>query len=1260
MIKIQNSSLQKKLFTYGIVPVVFLSLMDASSLHAEDQKKGSLVILESRPQIKFHQGNNLLQKVQTLTAHATEQAEKIRNLKEEIQSLKSKLHLLQLHAFSEKNDYKHLYLSLKQESAQNNLTRNNLERIILDLKNENQSEKLKNSKVEATISSLVANLSEQTTAIEKMEQNYKSDQFPHSSESAEQNLHLALRQEVTHYKETQQQLHELIDQLKKENGEEKQRLADVESYNQSLQAALKEQKKTLETLEGDHKNQLENLSTSSRKELNQYKSLYANLEKEHLENKETQTQLESLISHLQSENEINQRLIENAEIRFAKLHQFIDGNPIPEAAKKNNEILSEEDSGQFNLLYAALENELSHNKDTKTHLEQLVTILQTEKEVDKDKISDAEAQIHSLILSLLAKTDDLERHQEEHQKKAEAKVAQQETHSDKLLHAVLDIDITQAKEAKSQIDQLVDELQAAHKADKQKILEAEAEITTLLSKVENAHLSKQQEQEVLTKQLLEHQNTIANYEKELSQQKTSLSQLNEELSKQLVSNNDQKESESQLSQLADNATQEIIAKLQIELQQSKESLSLLEKQHSEQIQQLQEKQNADHTTLIEGSTNLLAQLYSTIEDQNSVNYIASQSNPETQKILAEILLEKEKSQALQKNLDEVQQIYDQTIKLYNEVYFDHNTAQKTVEKIQREFDERKSIHLVEIDALEVKLEHLAQELDVEKNKVQDLQKQLTAAEEEHKAFTSLSNSHQEITQNHQNLIDALSHQDYILSQALNEIDHQKKIVEEQTTILQNTYSDHQKLKAQMDAISFTNEEAQEIVERNSTLHHEVNAFKNSYYQHLLAFLNQEDQLQSLLSEFKKYQSDSSKKQKEHSQTQDVHLALLNEKSEEIRLLKEKITESEASIKSQLQGFATKIENDKLRQDELQKEIAQHQERHQSYTHAISENQIEINSLKEALSLKDEKSIQVAHEIESLTSQLQELTLQNSLLSKQLETISNNQERIQATNDQQKQAYIVQLEDSITDLKNVLTSKEKMIDEKENLAQSLLHQRNQFEEKLFLALKEKEGLESHQQLSFTTEQEMRSNLEKTQQDLTKYKTVLNELQKNSKDTEILSKLETTLEENKKLSQQIIEIQKIREQDQAILQNLDKARQSENEHIVKAQLALAENQKFVEQINALKLKIEEYEKQPNSHSQNIIVQMERLQEALQQTMTDKVALQSQFQGQLVTERVLTEKLEETIAELEQQRSLREKLEKSYDELSQEIETYHILNK
>lgn len=1198
MNKNSSRALQEKLLSYGIIPTLCLGMMNLSMLEATDQQqKECLIILEGRQKGKVPEGSNLQQKVVSLSAHAAEQSEKIRSLKEEVQQLKNKLHLAQLHAFSgEAGNYKQLYTALKQESAQNKANQSRLEKIISELKEENEVEKQKSRQVEAQIASLLEALSEKSTSSQ-----------PHAD----------LETELSNYKNNELQLKELIQQLKHENENDKQKLVEVEVSNHSLLNALKEQKKSMQALHDEHQKHLESLSSTALEENENYKILYAALELDYQKNKEVQAKLEELIKNLQIENQSNQQLIEDAEIRFANLYKSMQ------------------------------EQSLAMEKIQEDH--------------------------HKLIEQMASK------------------------------------DISPS------ID-----------------------------------------------------NTLGLYEAW--------------------------EEEHHLSLLAKRSASNLLSALEAELLLTKDALAALQKEHEEKIQKLHDQYQQDTSATASGGFNaLLMHLYNTLQGESE--HLSSKDS-DSQQLLTEIQEEKEKSKALQKNLDELQQIYDQTVKLYNEIYSDYTTAQKNLEKIQKELDERKSDHLVEVDGYEVKLEQLAQELSTEKNKVQELQKELE------KPSSNLSS-------------DNIALQEDLLR---SEIENLKKTIFDQSIILQQVYQDKQNLATQLQLIPYTTDEVIQLSERSGHLNRELDALKSTLYHHLDAYTAQEDLLNSTLNDLENYE----KSIQEHQQNKESQSALLNEKLEEIRSLNDKIAKTEDLVKFQLKEFAANLETEKFKNYDAQQEIARQQALRKSYEDQLKENYKEVELLKDTLAIRDQNLLLKKVEMEDLFDKFKDVSHQNSQLKLQIGSVldTKSNDIVQTNNQfqiiQEKDAYISRLEDSLNDLKNALAKKEDALSEHSNHSQSLISQRNKFEEQLLSALKEKQDLEEKYASSLAREEEIKSilekniaelnehkesigklekahqetleslakmremeeenqkllalidnlkieldqaasdhqqkldekialennlkqtlekttlelsdyknnldevqkrthdhpelvaklktaneenqnlnnqlsqlqelfnkekkdliqhleekislerqlkvSLEKSSDDLDEYKTVLRDFEHNPQDTpEAISRMQHLLDENLRLSQQIADIQNNYDADKALLKDLHQKQLAANELLENSQQVQAENQKLSEEINSLKQKLQDYENEASAknNSEHLFVQLERLQEALQQTMNDKTALQSQYQEQLIAERILNEKLEETLADLEQRKADLEEMEKTQGVLMQELDTYRLIS-
>jgi chromosome segregation ATPase len=393
MPKTFSLSFQRKLISYGILPTIYLSSL---YLHADEPKKTeSLVILEGRQQGKIPEGANLQQKVQTLSSLAKEQSARIQGLHDEVKNLRDKLHLSQIS--NDAGSPRQLYTALKQESAKNKETQNQLNQIIQQLAADNAAEQQRNQEADQQITTLMSALSAQTAAIEKIENDHKQelDRIANNAEEEGRykSLYAMLEQESEQYKKTQNELEGLIQKQKNENAEEKQKLANAEKHIDNLLAALNEQTYTIDSIHQDYQSQIEQLSGSVTEAQN-YKTFHDALEQDLNKNKDAKNELERLVLELKQENENERNRIVEAEANVGSLLSHLTASQ--EEALKQFEKTQEQLTTNKNKI-AEYEVELNTAKYTISQLEEAINFQkdllearnsELENSVPKDKFAE--------------------------------------------------------------------------------------------------------------------------------------------------------------------------------------------------------------------------------------------------------------------------------------------------------------------------------------------------------------------------------------------------------------------------------------------------------------------------------------------------------------------------------------------------------------------------------------------------------------------------------------------------------------------------------------------------------------------------------------------------------------------------------------------------------------------------------------------------------------------------------------------------------
>ena len=684
---------------------------------------------------------------------------------------------------------------------------------------------------------------------------------------------------------------------------------------------------------------------------------------------------------------------------------------------------------------------------------------------------------------------------------------------------MLEQDLLLAKEAHHQLESLIHDLKAENEAEKQEISEAESYIIFLVDALDAETLSIEK---------------IEQEEKKGEGVSFALTPEDENSYNQLMAS---EKLDLTLNDPTENLLADTWALNNEKNLQISELYNVLEAEKS--LSQIDHDHVEDHAANFLVDALELAQ----IQQQFIVKKIKEEIDDQGKHMLADLHNERSKTMSIQKNLDEVQQMYDQTVKLYNELYVDHNTAKKQLANLQRELDDKKMDHLVEIDNLEVKIENMTEDFLRQNAKAEKLQVELSAALTDSESLKTLKNDYlqlikdaDEIKTAYINHIESLSLQEHLFNQSLEEIDHQNKIIDEHGKILQKVYQDKQTLAAQLQAFPLTPEEIAQLQESHKQLENKMDLMNATYFQK-----SQTDSLRENL--FNQTQVEVEKHKLSAAESQAAVLQLLNEneakniiiadKNEEIRRLTDHINQTEEQIKLQFREFASNLETEKCRNFDLQKEMAEHNALFHSKEQAIQTVSQELEKLKDELAFKD----------------------QDYLLQK------------------------IEMEDISDRLKQINEEKSRLI-----LKMQMLDEKKQEPDKNLIEI---DSL--NQQISFITEQHHQE---------------IQELQKKYQDANNL---------------------------------LEQSKQTQTE-----------NQKLVQEISTLKNEIENYKNKSNdTETKVILIQLERLQEALQQMISEKTTLQSQYHNQLINEKMLTEKLDETLAELDVYKAEIEKMKNSdYD--------------
>lgn len=903
---------------------------------------------------------------------------------------------------------------------------------------------------------------------------------------------------------------------------------------QFLTALNSEQSEKLRVLRQEIQNlkkklHLSQLATFS-EETGNYKQLYTALKQESAQNKEKQKQLQEAIAQWKNDYEKENQKNNESESHIISLITALEAHAftlekIEEGYRQElaNRSALDNETFQYKLLYSALEQELTNYKETQNHLEKLIQQLKQENENEKQLTQMAENYITTLLAALSDQTHSIEIIQKNHQTQLEQMAALSDTSSYETKQIALEQELAKAREAQNQLQQLIEQMQIEKEVEKQKINDAHLHMSALMNALEyqtlsiesikNVHKKELEKLSPSATELQNYQQLNAFLERELAQTKEAQQQLEwliqdlieeNELSKQKIANHETDQEDLLRKTQALTTSIEKI---------KNDALSMMNTQLSSLYDALEaEKGIAILIAPPAGQAEKIEFLFEALDGAHLEYKLALQQTQaeqaeKMQQLLANLNEEKIQTASIRKNLDEAQQIYEQTVKLYNELYIDHKTAQKQLESIQKELDEKKINHLVETDALENKIENLAMEFKIQSDLADELQIQLAETRLAEGELKKLQNEHFQLTQDVNAFKDAYIHDIEDLSlhedlykQALAEIGNHQKALDEQQKILQKAHQDNQTLTIQLKNITLTPEEIQSLQANHEHLQQELNALRETHLNHVQTHAWKEDFFANAQKDLEKYRLSAEEQEKtiqQLLQDKEVQTLVLAQKNEEVKNLKELMDQTNERIKNQFQEFASNLEAEKNRNAELLDQLNNHHTLYQSSQENIQNINLELEKLKNHLTAKEE----------------------NSLLQK----IENE-------------------------------------DLNDRLAQS-----NEEKSKLLLQL---EILEEKQLEPFKNFQE-------------------------------------------KYEQEI------------------------NDHLEKYKIAEAEKQSLLQEVNELKKQLVVH-RETNTSSENqskvMAMQLERLQEALQQMINEKTAIQSQYQSQLVNEKILSEKLEETLAELE----------------------------
>jgi chromosome segregation ATPase len=961
-------------------------------------------------------------------------------------------------------------------------------------------------------------------------------------------LYSNLKQESARNKETHLQLEKTLQQLQTERDSEKQKTGEMENQMISLKSALESQALALEKIEEKYKEELNQLYSSKDERAsqglkigemeNQLVTLMTALESQTLALEKIEEKYQQELDHLSSakwESEKGEAENQMVALMTALESQTLALEKIEENYKQELEHLSssKSESENYQQIHATLENELKQQKETQSQLENLIQQLREESENEKLAVDKAESHISALTQTLKEQMLAFEIIEENYKKQIEQLSSlADETQNYRQKASALEEELAHSQKSREKVEFLLTELKEAHETDLRELSESDAHMSALIEFLDVQNLPLDISDEMIETLTLEPN------QQELAKAKETQGKLEQHI-QQLKSKNEsdqqkRKEAEAHARALYETwqtefAISEIITN---ELFQHYDNLSSQSHEDAETLNNLADALDFSHFQFASA-------MHSEIDKDEKL-----------QDLIGSLDEEQLKTAAIQKNLDEVQQIYDQTVKLYNELYADHKTAQKQMDLLQQELDERKMNHLVEIDNLEIKMENLASELKKEQIQVQQLQEQLSNALAETEHFQPLKDDHLQLSQESDDIknayihhLDTLSLHEDLLSQATHELEHQKKVIDDQSVILQQVYQDKQAIAAQLQAIPFAPEEIAQLQEKHVDLLLELQEIKAAHLQHLHADALYEDLVSNAHTELETQKTASTENKdiiQQLMQEKEFQKAAIEEKNTEINRLNEQIAQIEDQIKDQFREFAMSLESEKCKNFELQKELTEHNQLYHSKEQHVHEIREQLESLKDDLALKDQSYALQKIEMEDLNDRLKEIHAEKSKLMLQMQMIEEKHGPINLSSDEQSVSFT----DSLQEMRDILANKEELLKSKETDEKLAFEERLKMEDSIKKLQTEKEGL--YQQIT---------------------------------------------------------------------------------------LLQPENQKLHEELNSLKQQLENNKQSTDQQEAKIsAIQKERLQEALQQMIIEKTALQSNYQNQMINEKILSQKLEEALAELE----------------------------
>lgn len=1093
---------------------------------------------------------------------------------------------------------------LQHELSQNKQAQERLEKLIQALKEESLLEKNKTKETENYITSLIALLADQSHSLESLV----------GSEDINEKFHA---------------LQIAYQQLKEQFSADQLKLNEAEAYISSLIDSIKEQSSSIEFLQNHQEQTLSQLQ-QSQEGIHHFQELRQQLERELVAAKEAQNHLEKLIENQKKELTIHEQLA-------SALVTVIDAQDLSLNHWQNQHQKERNLNSHVHAQIQAYEKELSLSIDQ-------LSKLQNELLAHKNT-----TEIQTRQYDLLSKT--LNDQQISHQKALQNIFEDWES-----LYAVSEASQnahqTQVQGLKAQLENL--------ELDKQTLLSS-LEFNKKEDNEKNLIALREQEDNwSLELKRLENAYEVA-FQKHYSLSNDQLSKLYSAL-----------EEEQTLDYLAHNLKNQTIQNYALQIHLLEQSLDSLQKEHNLNLQHIAQLQltNSNHINhhlsqqaiqnaqVVEAKQATvkahedLSQLLTALESAHlQQSFLLSDAQFEKEVRINGLLkqLEEEKAQTLnlQKNLNEIQQMYDQTAALYNEMYMDHTRAQKQIEHLHLTIEENKTHQVAEADQFLLKIESLQHELEQNHARTHDLHHQLTAALEDNEQLKHLKQRYGELEKEKEQLLanqldylQSLSLQDDLINQSNHEMRHHQKVIEEQAHILQELYKEKYHLIAQIEALPKANE-VQQLQLFHDELKEEHSRLKTAYLDQLHINAWHEDTMKNAQSEIAQKNnllSDKEELIKQHLEEKEVLNQLVADQTDDIRQLNLQINRAEKIVQEQLKELSDKYESQKTRNTELQKQLANLSNQEENYQKLIQELQLELSTTQALLSTKAQSGYAQQQDLEKIQDHLTALQSENADLKK--------------------------IAEEFKELQALLLTKNQMLEKHEADKENMEFQQQQLTDKMHKLAQDKQNYKAQYELALANQDELKTALEKNLKELMTHKNSLEQSQKiHQEHAEALEKLKLADQRMTDLTQDLSYIKQAHEKEKSALeekyqkmlaeQKEDNARKNSelNEHravlqdlnqqhlelkseLSQAQLMQKENEKLKEELSTLKQQIETFKTQASQQEMTkaTALQVERLQEALQQILHEKTILQSQYQDQLVTEKILSDRLEETLAELD----------------------------